>query len=733
MFYSHEVLTSRKYGVATVWLVATLGANSTSKKVNRKAISEVDVPKACRTIVNPAAPMALRLQGNLLYGVSRVYLQQCGYVLSDAQNAYNTMHLMLRAVKNAELDSEAGKVRPEQLLLQDDPSFLPEFALLPPELLAELDLGPPLDPIVRAGDSQSLTPFGTQHVPTTPEGPIGGLILPGSSSIGPGGFGIQGDVGPSSNGGPSGVPGVGVFEDVIDDPGFTFDDDGNLVDLTDMNAIFRTPGDPGGAVMPSDAGASARVRQEHEEGLRAGEQQLGDNMDFDLPVIGGDLPEGEAFPVGVQQQPRSSSNTLGSDPAIVAAVLRKKRATRTLPVDTTVELRNRDLADWNTNYLENMKQASHSKIQQLLSQQAKKNADFYVWGSGIGGIGARLPGVTGPTPFDMFAGDNLFELFTGIDRNGVARSKRDRDSGIDDITQEEARRVRQRVEEGEEQIGRGQEDEVMFIPGDDVELPRDAPVALDDEQVFSAMPWNSASVRGSSALKRSVRTGIPSSLPGPRRGTRMISASPLHGRGQPGELQQLEGFGEDEASFDNFSGFAGFNSEMPEAALAQPDARVRVREALSAEGENFVTFVADAIGEKRGRAEAALEPMSDVLQTEAAADIDEVLFDELIPTMENTKMVASQALMMTLTLATKGMLNVRQDGGFEEVGLSLTEKAKATLIVEPVEEGDREAEEQENDGGEEENEQGGNFEEQFAAGRGEFDEASGEEDSLYGD
>jgi hypothetical protein len=45
------------------------------------------------------------------YGVSRVYLQQCGYVLSDAQNMYNSMHLMLRAVEGAALDPRAGKSR----------------------------------------------------------------------------------------------------------------------------------------------------------------------------------------------------------------------------------------------------------------------------------------------------------------------------------------------------------------------------------------------------------------------------------------------------------------------------------------------------------------------------------------------------------------------------------------------------------------------------------------------
>jgi hypothetical protein len=47
-------------------LVATLGSKSTLKKVSRKAILDVDVSKACETIGTPEAPLALRLQSNLL-------------------------------------------------------------------------------------------------------------------------------------------------------------------------------------------------------------------------------------------------------------------------------------------------------------------------------------------------------------------------------------------------------------------------------------------------------------------------------------------------------------------------------------------------------------------------------------------------------------------------------------------------------------------------------------------
>lgn len=52
--------------------------------MSRKAISEVDIDRAVKKILNPGVPLALRLQSNLLFGVSRVYYQKCHYVLDDA-------------------------------------------------------------------------------------------------------------------------------------------------------------------------------------------------------------------------------------------------------------------------------------------------------------------------------------------------------------------------------------------------------------------------------------------------------------------------------------------------------------------------------------------------------------------------------------------------------------------------------------------------------------------------
>jgi len=59
-------------------LVATLGTKSmSSKKVTKRAIQGVDVQKACETVMVPEAPMALRLQSNLLWVPALPPCQRC--------------------------------------------------------------------------------------------------------------------------------------------------------------------------------------------------------------------------------------------------------------------------------------------------------------------------------------------------------------------------------------------------------------------------------------------------------------------------------------------------------------------------------------------------------------------------------------------------------------------------------------------------------------------------------
>ena len=233
-------------------------------------------------------------------------------------------------------------------------------------------------------------------------------------------------------------------------------------------------------------------------------QQFGSQMDLDLPLLGSDLPDGDAFPPNSQDTQNSKdmhnqpSEVLEPSSNVVASLRGRPRGPRVLPIDTVQELRNRDIADWNVNYLANMRAASKAKAQYRNAKLAKKNAEHWMWGGGIGGIAARARGLSVSTPFERFIGDELFKFYTGIDRKGGAL-KRDRDSGIDEATQEEARRVRRRADDYEEEIGRGQEHDEMLVAGeDDVEMAREAQERLSD------MPWNiTASIRGSSAVPMS--------------------------------------------------------------------------------------------------------------------------------------------------------------------------------------------------------------------------------------
>ena len=92
--------------------MATIGRRGATKVVSRKAIQEVQINKACETIIDPGAPLALRLQSNLLYGVSRIYSEQCKYVLDDAERVKATMRAfyqkMVAGMDNA-TDPKAGK------------------------------------------------------------------------------------------------------------------------------------------------------------------------------------------------------------------------------------------------------------------------------------------------------------------------------------------------------------------------------------------------------------------------------------------------------------------------------------------------------------------------------------------------------------------------------------------------------------------------------------------------
>ena len=300
----------------------------------------------------------------------------------------------------------------------------------------------------------------------------------------------------------------GLFPDVD----FAFDEEGNVIEYGAEERLHRAvPGGPSDTRLRSDSAASARVRREHEGGFQAGQLevcsllqvslniadllQLGGAMDLgpdvDLPRYGDDynvLPEAEPFPeMGPRAAPEpgplksSSSVVLEEEPSSESAEApqrRRRKAAKILPMDVTQGLRNADLAQWNNQYLENMVAAAQAKHQHKLPSLSKKNAAFWVIGSGIGGVGSGLGTSKIPSPLNMFAGDRLMEALTGVEVVAAGR-KRTR-SGEEDGSDSEERRVKAR-EADYAQVGRGEglalddDGALPMFADDEVRLPLPPP------------------------------------------------------------------------------------------------------------------------------------------------------------------------------------------------------------------------------------------------------------------
>ncbi|RPA92292.1 hypothetical protein L873DRAFT_1847829 [Choiromyces venosus 120613-1] len=118
MFFSPEYLTSRPYGVGTVWLAATVGTHNIHHKISRKDIMAVQIPAACQSFIEPDVPLALRFQSNLLCGVVRVFNEQCRYMLIDTGQAVNN-------IRRSHTAAQASRA----LVLEDDPAFDTDLAI----------------------------------------------------------------------------------------------------------------------------------------------------------------------------------------------------------------------------------------------------------------------------------------------------------------------------------------------------------------------------------------------------------------------------------------------------------------------------------------------------------------------------------------------------------------------------------------------------------------------------
>ena len=181
------------------------------------------------------------------------------------------------------------------------------------------------------------------------------------------------------------------------------------------------------------------------------------DLDKDNELLsGGDLdilPPGEPFPKrGRIPDPDYRSTSEPHE----APLHPKKRSIKCLQMDVPQELRNADLAKWDSEYLYNMASAYRSRQSNYkLITRAKKNAAFWVFGHGIGSVGQGL-GVSQVThPLHNFSGEHLLAALHERKERNVGQ-KRSYKLANESNSSDDERRVRARDKgEYEETTGRG--------------------------------------------------------------------------------------------------------------------------------------------------------------------------------------------------------------------------------------------------------------------------------------
>lgn len=374
--------------------------------------------------------------------------------------------------------------------------------------------------------------------------------------------------------------------------------------------------------------------------------------------------QGEAFPARLEQQDEEQQDIIASEGA-EAQQRRRHRGPKTIPLDTSTELHNRDISKWNQQYTQNMAEALRHKHAHRLVILAKKNAEHWMLGSGDGRVTQSDQG-----PLNMFTGIKLLEAITGL-KLAPSHEKRARD---EDPKSDDGRRVRARGDPSSDEVGRGfsvQGDEFMPMIDDyTIEQGRDQPTPLDERHASSIFPWNhSTSSRRPTALFSAGGTSAAGAIPLPglsRRGSRLPTASPLVGRGAiidtddydlrlPGSTAGLA-LTEDE----NFELF-GPAAQVDTQTTAESQ---WLRTILDSESANFLEFVKTGIEELDQQRQAA--PLGSEVDDGLIGSID---FEQLLPPQTNTRVVAAQGLLHVLALVTKNTLSAVQDETFGPIGL----------------------------------------------------------------
>lgn len=343
--------------------------------------------------------------------------------------------------------------RPDQLVIQDDPSFIPEINL--PGLgidISKLTLVPEVDFSRQGSFLLTQSPDISQ---TVPENFNLQLEFSSDDILGnPGGGGLGSESGHTGSVRPKG-PLARISTSAVDNeagvllqPDFEFDEDGNIIEL----AQERRPG------LAQDHGGR-QIRETPRSGpgqmndISLDEQPMLVDEDRDIrPRVNPMTPQVQSVQPNLPADATQDGIAENSHDTQEVADGQTRNSSKSLLMDEQTAFRNTELAQINNEYLQNMALILKQKAQNKVPVQAKKNAAFWVFGQGIGSVGVGLGASHMVHPLHVFSGHELLD-FLHFEQSKQGAKKRRRPAADEESGSDSGRRVRARGE-SEEQIGR---------------------------------------------------------------------------------------------------------------------------------------------------------------------------------------------------------------------------------------------------------------------------------------
>ncbi|KAL7823393.1 hypothetical protein V8C26DRAFT_386385 [Trichoderma gracile] len=569
------------------------------------------------------------------------------------------MVTFFRIIQTSETDPRAGKTKRQNIMLEDDPGFDP-LAALPNFDLLRWDKDLVLYPSQgSASNFSQMTPLGTasqgSSSPRHPPALINLQLPPSSQSAAsgriPSDFGHLSPLFSKSIHLPDDMGEFQPFgEDEFPSVGLDFDGEGNLIGLFDAEPelpplpVAASPV-VGLGLQPGPKQKRGIIMEEEENLLDFGDDAQ--RVVEAIQSVDGNIPM-EA------QQP--AAETAGGDAAQASArMARSRRPGLNTMLDTSISLSSSVMRNWSN--MDRERLTSNHKQQRTATTpaQAKKNAMALLYEYGVAHVGAyhQKAGLVHPLATE-FAGISLKARLQGQEPEEVEPTeptKRGRRRKSDEAFESEQdggdRNTRPRTTEDVE-LGRGEDlnahddAHIMFDDNSMPEIGMEAAPPMEDRHSSSMMPWSRP---GSAVPGSSVRGSAQKSK---------VAPSPLFNRGSalgaidrhsdPAEpLFGMDDFGSQDSSFQMGGPVGPLDFDQGNDTQAST-------QGLDVTSQNFLGYVTEQ-AEKTG-----------VTHSRDPGNRRWIEFEELANPSTHTKAIAAQAFLHVLSLATKNVISVRQDG-----------------------------------------------------------------------